>query len=326
MKTDKGAPKWGLVIQGPMTSYGSGPNISKAGFHCLSTIEKNLSHSKFFEKIVLSTWKGEDFEGRVGLATRSVENLSLIANNPPRWDPDNRRKQWLSTLYGVQALAEAKVTHVLKIRTDQYLPVKLIEWITCKKTSRSLNAGKLLASEFLNHELFYAGDFFMAGTLERMTKFAESAGSTASVYHPSVVMDSVLKYLKNEDPNFSRVFPSLFPPAASLIALHPLNLQRYWESARNQFFIFPKRQDFIAVEWRGNSMEMAIPTNAFGFMEDLEECLSPRPLASSDFRKAHLSSLRWGWARYSRTSLRGIMAVILRSRSPIQRVLKRLGN
>ena len=50
--------KIGLVIQGPIISYGQGPNINKNGFDATKCIYENIKNFKdLVECIVISTWE-----------------------------------------------------------------------------------------------------------------------------------------------------------------------------------------------------------------------------------------------------------------------------
>ena len=49
--------KIGIVIQGPLVTYGQGPNNSNGGFYSLETILENVERmSKFGFCYIVSTW------------------------------------------------------------------------------------------------------------------------------------------------------------------------------------------------------------------------------------------------------------------------------
>lgn len=56
--------KWGLVIQGPLVTYGQGPNNVESGFSAISTININIQNFlSIVDHIVLSIWDDENFGG-----------------------------------------------------------------------------------------------------------------------------------------------------------------------------------------------------------------------------------------------------------------------
>jgi hypothetical protein len=55
--------QFGLVIQGAVTTLGSGPNNSKDGFSTDSVIRANIdAFAPYCKKIVISTWKNSGLE------------------------------------------------------------------------------------------------------------------------------------------------------------------------------------------------------------------------------------------------------------------------
>ena len=47
---------WGLIIQGPVVSYGQGPNNVETGFSALNSVDTNIANfSPYVSKIIVST-------------------------------------------------------------------------------------------------------------------------------------------------------------------------------------------------------------------------------------------------------------------------------
>jgi len=155
----------------------------------------------------VSSWKGSNLN-------HAARNVKLIESRPPLFDPDNRRKQFLSTWAGIQAL-ERDVTHILKIRTDQPIPPDLLLWLkklfkndSKSETSVGVAPGKLVISEFLPTVKHYVGDFVFAGHRDTVEKFV-SANLEFGLrnMHPSIGTDYVLKYLSKVEPEFNQQSP-----------------------------------------------------------------------------------------------------------------------
>jgi len=62
---------WGIIIQGPIISFGQGPNNVKAGFSALNSIENNIKNFlPYVSKIVVSTWEDSGLNFQEKYSTR----------------------------------------------------------------------------------------------------------------------------------------------------------------------------------------------------------------------------------------------------------------
>lgn len=246
--------KIGIIIQGPLTSYGDGPNNSKSGFPAEPVVRQNIATlGPYVENIVLSTWKGST------LATiLSPSQLKVIENKPLQgFDFLNQRKQFFTTYAGIEWLKHnSSCTHVLKIRTDQLIPCDLIGFIRNFYEKSQFSASNqedfILFSEALRSESFYAGDFVVAGTMNDMTHFCEAVLSAKELVHPSNACDYMLKWLRSIDKKFSH------SSCAFMRSVHTtrnsLKIQLLWhEVLKSRISLIPK-EIYKNIEWRGKSM------------------------------------------------------------------------
>jgi hypothetical protein len=270
--------KWGLVIQGPTITFGQGPNNSEFGFSAESTIKKNiLRFSSLIDEIVISTWENSEIE----IKDFNTSKIKLIENVVPiDCDFDNRRKQFITTLAGCRyLLGNSKVTHVLKIRTDQEVDNKLMDWLITffSKTNKdyresaSIQEDYLVFSDMLVENPFYLGDFIFAGTIKDVTSFCEANLKFYSRnLHPLIGIDYVLKYLSQRDKlfwiNFFKVIPLIFQVSNK----NNFKVQAYWRNIMATSMTVIPHEFFDTIIWRGKPMSDVIPDSKskFQFYED----------------------------------------------------------
>lgn len=198
--------KFGLVIQGPVSSFGNGPNNSKEGFATEGVIRQNVqAFTPFVDSIVLSTLENSGLDDQEFLS-----KCKLLENKPVLgFDFLNQRKQFVTTSSGVKWLKEnTGCTHVLKIRTDQLVPPELISWLKDFYEKSQFNESNqedfLFFSEALRSESFYAVNFIFSGTIGDMNRFCDAVLSTKGMVHPMNASDYVLKWLQTMDLKFLR--------------------------------------------------------------------------------------------------------------------------
>ena len=188
--------KYGLIIQGPRYSVGIGPNKaqSKDGFDTLDTVKENIRRLKSkVELVVLSTWHNSGFEAS------NVSSQATLLESYPLLDFDylNQKKQFLMMFVGASYISRnSNCTHIIKIRTDQLIPVELIDWLDGFFVAESLDEKKIICSEMLRDQPFYVGDFLFAGSIGKITSFAADVlqynGQRLALSNP---VDYALKYL-----------------------------------------------------------------------------------------------------------------------------------
>ena len=299
---DRGS-SWGSVIQGPLVSFGQGPNRSIEGFDCIATIMQNISSlSSHFSHGVISTWNEEPVE-KIQIPSEVADKWTIVTSPQPTWDPDNRRKQNLSMQNGIESLLPLGVSHVLKIRTDQGIPEILVEEAQSEESLRNYAKGKMLRSEGLLDEPFYAGDFFMAASSQHWMQYLEAQKILFRVSHPAVVFDGVINFLKKKEGARWRR-STWFIPANVWLAVFPFpRVESYWRGLLERYFFFPSCAAFSQLSWRGVAIDSILDLSVFCFADSL----TTRGLnfVSPQMSRVHRSWRMLGWWRtYARRSFR----------------------
>ena len=247
--------KIGIVIQGPIISQ---------GFDSTTTIKRNIKEylrHQSVARIIVSIWQGERF-------TYSHPKVTILHNTPPTGrDVNNRRRQWLSTLQGLQQLQKHTIiTHVLKVRTDQYVPSSTIDYMNAfymaknvKKytdvpewKSKILREPLLFSCTYRTYP-FYIGDFYFAGHIEDMMHLMENnLVFGGHIFQSIVEIDMILKHLFQTDSDFPLTRKGKYIPMRRITkAAHSHPIWQYWyEMHRLYFGCFPKSV-FSKIMWRG---------------------------------------------------------------------------
>ena len=263
--------KIGLIIQGPISSFGNGPNNSRGGFDAKEVVYKNINtFDSHVDKIIVSTWKGS------GLNNLEIGQSAVLLESEPilGFDFLNQRKQFFSMNAGLEWLrTNSDCTHAIKIRTDQLIPLELIDW-TKEFYSASLFSEKyqkdyLIFSEGLKAESFYAGDFIIAGTLSDLSKLCNAVLVTKKIVHPMNAADYILKWLQSLDVKYLNGCSPLL--ISLLTAKNSIKIQRLWNQVLNaRISLFP-REIIKKIIWRGKPITEVIQSldTAFFFNEDI---------------------------------------------------------
>ena len=167
--------KIGLIIHGPINSTGKkndGPNYVD-NFQTVSYIEKNIAiFTKYCNKIILTIWEGET------TLISHISNENIIIIECPKYpynDNDNRRKQFFSVFQGLKYIKNnSDITHVFKIRTDQLVDEKIINWLIDTYNNSEKNQEKIFFSELNKDRPFYAGDFIIGGHINKIYKYYQN--------------------------------------------------------------------------------------------------------------------------------------------------------
>ena len=260
--------KYGLIIQGPRFSMGSGPNNaqSKDGFDTLDTVKENILRLKDkVELVVLSTWHKSGFE-----ASNIGSHATLLESYPPLgFDFLNQKKQFFSMSIGANYIScNSNCTHVIKIRTDQLLPVEFIDWLDSFFTAETLDTKKIICSEMLRDQVFYVGDFVFAGSIEQICSFASNVlryDCQRLALNNSV--DYVLKHLVQSDEKVAKVFERsslvrnqlvFFSRQAEIIGL--------WHDVSREYFSVLPEDIYKKIHWRGRLMSDVFANNRQAFI------------------------------------------------------------
>ena len=271
---------FGVIIQGPVHSYGSGgKNDNPEGFNSIETIKENLSTLKKFvpmENIVLSGWDTDE----------TIEDLEITqykSKDPYSFDYLNQKRQFYTIKKGFSLLhTNEKIEYFIKIRTDQSIPLIFWEWIT--EIEEELNE-KILVSEFYNNSPYAFGDFVICSSRKKFLDFINSQ----SLFRLSIngSRNMVLKYLKITTNNMANRFTKNYLiNDIKFFLKFDFMFKKWSDSFRNEFFSIPINI-FKKIVWRGKTMEDRF--------EDLEEIFSFKNNQSENYT---FRSIRAEYNRY----------------------------
>jgi len=300
--------KIGLIIQGPITTYGNGPNNAPMGFDAKNCINSNINKfTPLVDQIVISTWTGNGLSpGEFGHSVHILENTPITD-----WDYDNQRKQFYSTSQAVDWLAKnTSCTHVIKIRTDQDFPVELIDWVYELYQSQSGvipgQSGPIVFSEGIKQENFYIGDFIFIAAIDDMKKLCNAVLNEGKQLHPINANDYVLKFIGHIIPT-SGVGGAITNSIA--LAKNHRNFQNLWISVlKNRITVLPK-EIYTKIIWRGKPMLEVLPSleTAFYFHGDIQAVIRNDQEWSTIVNCSERSLIRMfrlfrkQWSRYIKT-------------------------
>ena len=160
-----------VLIQGPLITYGQGPNISNIGFRAFDSIVKNTQLILVNRAIpVLCVWSSDTHleEYKRIEAFYRQQNLSiLILDVPKKFDPDHRFKHHFAIHSGLEyARNQFACSFFIKIRSDQQINQNIFEELV-----RVNGSGKMLISELMPNNNFYIGDFIYAGEYDIIQRY-----------------------------------------------------------------------------------------------------------------------------------------------------------
>lgn len=265
--------KFGLVIQGPILSYG---RTGKTGIISASKVEEKHvvkydsndsiskiinSFGKIFDVIVLSTWESEKqyLKKDINAETIFLDSSKAPAfkkigfskktfhNNPTALD--NRLKQFYSTFKGIEFIDNNfNVDFVVKIRTDMFIDLsKLTQHIESHYKSVS---DKILIPHFTYGKIHF-GDFYFAGNIQNMKNYFFYMSKNLRV-QSSVHRELFFKYL-------------YFVSNRNSIAYCSEEYANDWDLLRPHLAIFaplPKKI-YTKMIWRGEYSSTPIKSKLF---------------------------------------------------------------
>ena len=239
--------KFGVIIQGPIISYGSGGrNDNPEGFDSTDIIKKNIeiiSKHIPINNIVFSGWSAD--------CEMDIENIhKIFSTDPYNFDYLNQKRQFYTIKKGFDYLCrEDGIQYFVKIRTDQLIPNNFWEWIT---TSYQKLENKILVSEFYNNSPFSIGDFVFCSSRNNFIDFINSQESNRLSINGSRNM--VFKYLScnhmNKEFQISRNY---FLNDLRLVVKFD-QIFRSWKNSKNSSFFSIPLEIYQDIEWRGLSM------------------------------------------------------------------------
>lgn len=256
--------KLGVVIQGPLITYGQGPNNDKNGFSCLGTIIKNIEAIKKLNAVaILTTWvPNDEKEELIFNALIEYDITVQKLATPEVFDPDHRYKQHYGTLKGAGSLIakNPEITHLVKIRTDMLMPVEFWQWTGY--TSK-LNENRLYVSE-LKSESFYQGDFiYFAIKAKFINYLKEIVSYKGKIIHPQIAIDMGMKNFKMIVPS-DQIYLKLIGFPLSNVVFARIHARKWAEFAHINIGVMPEII-WNNILWREKRLGSLINSNYFKF-------------------------------------------------------------
>ncbi len=261
--------KIGLVIQGPLTSIGrTGANLhaspeqlKKDGgivhFDCRGNIQRVIEEfGHFFDEIVVSTWDNEVKAGESFLGAKlvSAPDPGGIAQ-PGHYKDNNKYRQFISVLNGLNELEKSGVEYVVKIRTDQYMNINglLSSFFTSLETNqdrRAIYATVVCRPTFLLHDLYFAS------TLSSMKEFCQDIlAYDCFEFISSVHREMVLKHAYLHYREFINVPDWAYFPISPPNGVNPAT-RKIFDYMFSKVFFSIDPDVFRSTLWRGEYYEV----------------------------------------------------------------------
>lgn len=259
--------KIGIVIQGPLVTYGQGPNNSNGGFYSLETILENVERmSKFGFCYIVSTWVPLNIQEKEMINALENASIRIIQNLTPQiFDPDHRYKQHFGVLRGAEALLRmyGDVTHLVKIRTDMLMPEVFWEWayVVSEKADK-----KLYVSELMNSP-FYQGDFIYLADREVFLAFMTTVVNYKNrIIHPSIAFDMGIKNCETR--NFVGVYGGGFFWRIYFLVDFIFRadvVRKHWNEFIGKYVGVMPVSIWVNIKWRERSIGSFLDSSLFKF-------------------------------------------------------------
>ena len=239
--------KFGVIIQGPIISYGSGGrNDNPEGFDSTDTIKKNIdiiSQHIPTNNIVFSGWSTDS-------EIKTINIPTVFSKDPYGFDYLNQKRQFYTIKKGFDYLSNNnEIQYYVKIRTDQLIPNNFWEWIT---TSYQKLDNQILVSEFYNNSPFTVGDFVFSTSKKNFSNFINSQVLNRHSINGSRNM--VFKYLSFDPKNMEFKISRNYLLNDLRLVVKFDQVHNYWNEFKHSFFFSIPLEIYKDIEWRGLSM------------------------------------------------------------------------
>ncbi len=249
-----------IIIQGPLMTFGQGPNNALNGFdtsqHIISNI-KNLS--KFGFDHLLVTWRN-DWDQHPNISKSISENKInvLLLDYPINvFDPDHRYKHHYSIRKAIEYLEEIPYQFVGKIRTDQLIPAETFKYLD------SYIDDKLIVSELMRNNDYYVGDFIYYARKNVLIRFLNSQ-IKASIIHPIIANNIGIRYYLNVNEENSILFMIKY-------LLNSSDCRKKWQNFVFENISLMPEVYYKGIVWREKLIFDVIDRILFIFNEDLNQ-------------------------------------------------------
>ncbi|MCK4784325.1 MAG: hypothetical protein KAV87_11280 [Desulfobacteraceae bacterium] len=189
--------KTGVIIQGPLITFGQGSNRSPKGFSTYQTIRDNVERIKSLGlEHVICTWQPvSNTETQIADKLQNNGLNVLILDTPKLADPDHRYKHHFAIKAGFDHLRnQDAIEFVIKIRTDMLIPKEIFLWLLDQMRNCP---DKLIVSELYDDGNI--GDFIYSGSAKILDEFLSSVLKHGNFnIHPSIGTDIGLKFLAHK--------------------------------------------------------------------------------------------------------------------------------
>jgi hypothetical protein len=260
-------PKLGVIIQGPLLTFGQGPNNSVAGFSSSESVLKNLKQARLYtDAIVVTTWspKNEIESNLLEDISQKIGSVHVV-DPPIIFDPDHRFKHHYGILKGAEHLmvVDSSVTHMVKIRTDMEMPESFWIWLAGRIEEHEQ---KLYVSELLPYPLCM-GDFIYFASKDTFLGFLDTViGYGERILHPSIGSDIATKYF------LAVRYSGSIRAANEKILRNPIrfawlspSISKDWDDfAKANLGVLPP-DIWLEMRWRGRRVGDFLSTRTFKF-------------------------------------------------------------
>ena len=254
----------GIIVQGPLITFGQVPNNSVEGFNTLNTIINNIKNiRKAGFKYIIATWKPSNSDEELILENLSENNFNvLILDTPAVFDPDHRYKHHYGIYKGMEELKKAQeIRFFAKIRTDMLMPVEFYSFLEAK---RNENSPKLFVSHLLN-SAFYIGDFVYAGNSIVLEKFLKSMVLSEKIIHPSISHDIGLKYFLSINEERKKQFRNNIFDIYKNFVFDIQSVEKIWADFTEKNLETFSKNLWQEILWRDKKIENVVNSDFFLF-------------------------------------------------------------
>jgi len=197
---ENGWPTIGLVIQGPLQSFGKVPSTGEyvkarkdgtlVNFDCNETVNRWWrEYGELFDHVVLSTWEDEDTSQiDMGIDVVCSTKKQLTHTVRPDGKPETRFWQFFGVAQGLEPLVERGIEFALRVRTDQFFdPSELISWI---KNSHFRDSREwILVPYLVSRDPTHLGDFYLLSRTNFLSRILQRYSSVQYPLFESIHKD-----------------------------------------------------------------------------------------------------------------------------------------
>lgn len=254
--------KIGVIIQGPLITFGAGPNNTPQGFNTLATILKNIKRIEAQGFIaIVSTWTPKTQEELSIFESLQAANIkTTVCAAPTAFDPDHRYKQRFGVMRGYEALDRAALDYFVKIRTDMLMPDSFWNFIK----SQADDDNNFLGVSHLFDTPFYLGDFVYFAKRSVFLDFLQSMlDYDGTVFHPAISFDDSFRLLHHKKLYNIQKTKALFLNYLQIFYFQSDFYAKLWQDFRLANINSIPKEIFSEILWRDKLM------GSFSFMSSL---------------------------------------------------------